>query len=608
MTDAVADLDKDLPSEEQDTFPRVFGNYLLLHRLARGGMGEVYLAKTGGLAGIEKHCVVKTLRPHFTSDREYVSRFIDEARVVVGLTHRNIAQTFDVGRVGHQYYLAMEYIPGMDARSVQDRYQSTHPGDNVEPGIALHITSEVLEALDYAHRAKNPSTGQLLHLVHRDISPQNVMMNFEGEVKLIDFGLAQSTSKSEHTQPHLVMGKMAYMSPEQARGESIDATADQFAVGVMLYELLTGERYYGQMNPQQIWAVAGRGDWVPPRMGEVPAPLVAIFRRALAPTRDGRFETCGDFREALVEYQYASGTRAGSRELRTLMKKLYAAEQAQHEALVAHYAGVRLADFVEDPWITPSGSVRVPKGVSSKREETVSFLPSPTDGAIRAELVRFATEPPLTRGGERTGETTRVPRAAAGIAQQSHRAMVAGITLALVVVLSVLWWTFLGAKPPAPTPVVTELRPVSPPAVAPADVSVEGTASQQAPTEGHPSPTSSGSTDVPVTAASSPVAPSPPVVAAQEPEPSIVDEPAAMSRPVSPSPRRAKVRRPLSASVIQQEPKRPLDKIRFLQDHCLDRVPCAPRLSKVKNVDPAEILRRHSAGEFDQCIQQCKAE
>src|SRR5690606_26210667 len=155
--------------------------------------------------------------------------------------------------------------------------------------------------------------GKPLHLVHRDISPQNIMVNFEGEVKLIDFGLAQSTAKEEHTQPHMVMGKMAYMSPEQARGEVIDATADQFAVAVVLYELLVGERYYGQMNPEQIWAVAGRGDWLPPRLAALPKDLTRLLRRALDPDPRRRYPTCGDFREDLVGYQYAHGMRAGSR-------------------------------------------------------------------------------------------------------------------------------------------------------------------------------------------------------------------------------------------------------------------------------------------------------
>src|SRR5688572_4755788 len=163
-----------LPEPAPEVFPRRFGNYTLVAPLARGGMGEVFLAKTGGVAGLEKRCVVKTLRPHLTDDREYVARFVDEARIVVQLGHRNICQVFDVGLVGERYYLAMEYIAGRDLKTLQARCDQ----GLIEPGLALHVVNEVLEALDYAHRHVDAATGRPLLLVHRDISPQNVMISF----------------------------------------------------------------------------------------------------------------------------------------------------------------------------------------------------------------------------------------------------------------------------------------------------------------------------------------------------------------------------------------------------------------------------------------------
>ena len=212
--------------------PIVFGNYLLLQAFARGGMGEVYLAKSGAILGAEKYCVVKKLRPELMKDREYVARFIDEARIVVQLSHANICQVFDVGRVADEYYLAMEYVSGRDVRSLLVR--AVEQGLVLDEASILQLIAETLSALDYAHR-RTTATGESLHLVHRDVSPQNVMVSFEGDVKLIDFGLASSRLKVERTQPNIVMGKMAYMAPEQARGDKINLRADVFAAGVILY-------------------------------------------------------------------------------------------------------------------------------------------------------------------------------------------------------------------------------------------------------------------------------------------------------------------------------------------------------------------------------------
>jgi serine/threonine protein kinase len=173
-----------------DGFPRPFGSYLLLSAFAKGGMGEVYLAKTGGIEGIERVCVLKKLRPDFGDNKEYVNRFLDEARLVVQLSHANIAHVFDVGRVGNEYYLAMEYVSGVSLKALMAR--AFERGQPVPPDVALYVLCEVLLGLDYAHRLEHPVSGQPLHLVHRDISPHNVMVSYEGEVKLIDFGLAES--------------------------------------------------------------------------------------------------------------------------------------------------------------------------------------------------------------------------------------------------------------------------------------------------------------------------------------------------------------------------------------------------------------------------------
>ena len=321
----------DLEKSQREPLPRAFGPYLLVRSLAKGGMGEVFFARSGTVAGFEKHCVVKTLRPHLTDDREYVARFIDEAHVVVQLNHKNVCQVFDVGLVGERYYLAMELIAGQDVRTLADAM--LYKGKAFPPALALHIVTEVLEALDYAHR-KLDVAGQPLHLVHRDISPQNVMISYEGEVKLIDFGLAASSVKLEKTSPNLVMGKLAYMSVEQIRGDAVDRSVDLFATAVMLTELLLGDRYYAGLTPHETWTLAAQGHHRPARYGELDAEMRGILDRALHVDKHARYPDGLAFRQALMDWRSKQGLWADGPALRALMQEVFAEAVLEHHLLL----------------------------------------------------------------------------------------------------------------------------------------------------------------------------------------------------------------------------------------------------------------------------------
>ena len=321
-----------------------FGSYALLSRLAKGGMGEVYIARHGELRGMQKLCVVKTLRADMSQDKEYAARFFDEARLVVQLSHRNICQVFDVGRVGDRFYLGMELVGGLDLRALIDDARRRKAG--VPEPIALFIASEMLEALSYAHRRTDPQTGASLRIVHRDVSPQNVMVSFEGEVKLIDFGLAASTMKQERTQVNRVMGKLHYMSPEQAHGGDVDERADIFAAAVVTYELLTGQRYYEGMSHDEVWNVAGRGTYKAPKLSSLHKGLARVLEGALAAKPKDRTATAEGFRDAIESYLFARGFRPSPADLRAYLAEHLDDEAKKHGATMAELGGGDASDDV----------------------------------------------------------------------------------------------------------------------------------------------------------------------------------------------------------------------------------------------------------------------
>ena len=277
------------------TFPRMFGKYALLRPFARGGMGEICLAAHGELGGLEKLCLVKKVLP--TEDQvSLTNRLLDEAKVAVRLNHANLVQVFDAGKVDEELYIAMELIEGRDMRAVWNR--TAERRSRIPLDVALYVVREMARGLEYAHNYGG------LNLVHRDIAPPNILLSWHGEVKITDFGLARSTLKSEKTAPGIVYGRIAYLAPEQARGEQADKRTDLFAVGVILWELLTGRPLHETTDE----AVKNLEMARHPRL-EAPshftrgisASLDAIVLKALAPKRDDRYQTAEDLRRELSE-------------------------------------------------------------------------------------------------------------------------------------------------------------------------------------------------------------------------------------------------------------------------------------------------------------------
>jgi serine/threonine-protein kinase len=284
---------------EASRFPRPFGKYLLLRHLATGGMAEVFLARANGPAGWEKECVIKRILPTLAADQNFVQMFLDEARIAARLNHPNIVQIFDLGQVGpKEFFIAMEYVPGVDLEQLLDAEKLR--GGRVPLHIACRLVASIAEGLDHAHRAVD-GRGQPLGLVHRDVSPSNVMVSFDGTAKILDFGIAKVAPLKGRTEVGVIKGKIPYMSPEQVEGQSVDARSDVFSLGTLLYELIAGEKPFDGNGPADVSLQILQKEITPAKLlwtGQ-PDALFTIIRRAHAKNRDTRYQSARDLQLAL---------------------------------------------------------------------------------------------------------------------------------------------------------------------------------------------------------------------------------------------------------------------------------------------------------------------
>jgi hypothetical protein len=303
-----------------------FGRYLLLERLGEGGMSQVYTAVTFGVEGFRRKFVVKRLRPELTSEPAVVAQFIDEANLASTLVHSNIVPVFDFGKQGEEYYLATEYILGRDLGRIVRRMVEVEQR-HLPVSLSLFCALETLKALEYAH-TKAGEGGQPLGLVHRDVSPNNVLVSGRGEVKLFDFGIVKAEGRVTRTQHGVVKGNVSFMSPEQARGVDIDARADLFSLGLVLYYCLTGEVLYQGNTTYDLLlkAATGPGEEELARIAALPAPAASIVARALEVDPGRRYQSAGEFAAVVAPY-----VRGSTNELADVMQRLFAEEFREEE-------------------------------------------------------------------------------------------------------------------------------------------------------------------------------------------------------------------------------------------------------------------------------------
>lgn len=299
-----------------------FGRYQLLRKLATGGMAEIYLARQVGPEGFEKTLVVKRILPHLSENREFITMFLDEARIAARLNHPNIVQIFDLGAHDGTYFIAMEYIHGEDARRVWK--QAERFNTNLPIALTCRIIIEACAGLDYAHKKCDPS-GRPLNIVHRDVSPQNILVSFEGGVKVVDFGIAKAADQGTVTRSGVLKGKYSYMSPEQASGEPIDHRSDIFALGVVMYELLTGTRLFKRPNDRQtLQAVADC--LVPPPSAanpSIPRDLDELVLRALQRERGDRYPEARTFAAELENWLLDNRLPSSSAHVAEFLQEIY---------------------------------------------------------------------------------------------------------------------------------------------------------------------------------------------------------------------------------------------------------------------------------------------
>lgn len=321
-----------------DFEPKQFGKYFLLQKIAVGGMAEIYKAKTFGVDGFEKQLVIKRILPHCSADKDFITMLIDEAKLSVLLSHANIVQVYDLGKVADDYYISMEFIHGVNLRDTM--YYCRENKKAMPADISAYIISEICKGLDYAHR-KTDQNNQTLNIVHRDISPQNILISYEGEVKIVDFGIAKAAMNISHTMAGILKGKIAYMSPEQAMGKKIDRRTDIFSTGILLYEMLTNSKLFTGESQFEILKKIRTTRITKDKLPDsIPAVLKPIVAKALAYNVDDRYQNAGDIQIELTKFLYSTYSDFSPRKLAAFIADLFERELNEEQTALAREAKI----------------------------------------------------------------------------------------------------------------------------------------------------------------------------------------------------------------------------------------------------------------------------
>jgi serine/threonine protein kinase len=287
--------------------------YTVLERLGGGGQAEVFRGTAESIAGFKKAVAIKRILPHLTQNPQFIAMFLDEARLSLFLQHANVVQVFDISKAADDtYFLVMEYVDGCDLKALISFHNQTQTRDLA---LTLFVIGEACKGLHYAHSLDHPQTGEPLGIVHRDVSPPNIMLSKNGEVKVVDFGLAKADSQVEITDEGVVKGKFSYLSPEACMGQEVDWRADVFSLGIITWEMLTGWRLFSGESPHQTVELvkAARIPSITALNPNVDQELEGIVRKALARNREDRWQSAADYGDALMHHLYSRALKVTSR-------------------------------------------------------------------------------------------------------------------------------------------------------------------------------------------------------------------------------------------------------------------------------------------------------
>ncbi len=329
--------------------PEAYGRYYLVDRIAVGGMAEIFKAKTYSDAGFEKLQVVKRILSHLCENDDFISMFIDEAKISVELQHANIVQIYDFGRLGTNYFIAMECVDGKDVKHILRKLAER--GKLLPEEFAVFMLHEACIGLDHAHK-KTTLAGAPMHIIHRDMSPSNILVSYSGEVKIADFGIAKAEARAYTTKGGVLKGKFEYMSPEQARGETVTQLSDIFSTGIILWETLTGRRLFKTDSEIKTLEKIKALDYGPPSSvnPNVPARLDTIVMKALAGDPTDRYQSAQEFQAALLDYMYPSTPTVIARSLARFMEELFSEERKLERLALERGSAVAL-ELREEPGV-----------------------------------------------------------------------------------------------------------------------------------------------------------------------------------------------------------------------------------------------------------------
>ncbi|MEO8839974.1 MAG: protein kinase [Kofleriaceae bacterium] len=352
-----------IPAGAGSLLGKRLGKYEILALLALGGTAEIYLARIDGTNGFEKYVVVKCLHDHLADDQEFVKMFLDEARMAAVLDHSNIVQTFELGEHEDRYYMVMEFLAGLSLAMIARRAAERVQGGRMPVPLVLNVAAQAAAGLHYAHERQQG--GKPLNMVHRDISPQNLVVGFEGVVKVVDFGIARAEYRETKTKAGTIKGKFAYMSPEQCVATSVDRRTDVFALGVIVHELLTGRRLFKRNSPYETYQAVIDCAVAPPSSlnVEIDPAIDAIVMKALAKQREDRYPSAEAFGDAMLGYLHHRGKGSGPGEIGRWLEVHFQQEIEEH--------GERMRELISGR--DPSIDAGWDEAADAKKSETVPF-------------------------------------------------------------------------------------------------------------------------------------------------------------------------------------------------------------------------------------------